>query len=495
MNAWGSGQNEFRGTLQAAGTSATVAPQHYITLLVNGSYAHPVTLQRVQPTYVPFVQDSRNQAYYARTDVPISYPQHMVREPGANYTTQHGQYYPESTTAAIYRNMVRDLMQETTADQSLPKDNSAYLIQQGVRQDTAHESIGAQSVNLQAKKGDAVNVKNILPRNTNADPSSLYGDGHRESSKTTITSPITVLWLMQNYEGAEEFSETRAIRNFANGLKPGPTGTMTHCPEEISESVNCECFGADFTALYLINLLDGAELAVLRNSSKIDRMLDDLNPVDFRSIRSYKNRHHRQAALKALDKHQINLKLVWNGHVTLMELAKHNRVQLIWVPGHEGIAGNEIADRLAKIGAQHPFTGPEPACGISIGVATKAIRDWTNMNHKKCWRSLTGLRQAKGLIGGPSTERAKELLKLNRNQLRWVVELLTGYCHFKGHLFKLGLSDSPTCERCQEENETATHILYECEALAYLRLCHLGQYFMEPSDYFDVPTYRIQRFE
>jgi hypothetical protein len=31
------------------------------------------------------------------------------------------------------------------------------------------------------------------------------------------------------------------------------------------------------------------------------------------------------------------------------------------------------------------------------------------------------------------------LLKLNRDQLRWVVGLLTGHCHLKGHLFKLGL--------------------------------------------------------
>jgi hypothetical protein len=50
-----------------------------------------------------------------------------------------------------------------------------------------------------------------------------------------------------------------------------------------------------------------------------------------------------------------------------MELAKHNRIQLILVPGHEGIVGNEIADQLAKIGAEYPFIGPEPACGISIG--------------------------------------------------------------------------------------------------------------------------------
>jgi hypothetical protein len=88
----------------------------------------------------------------------------------------------------------------------------------------------------------------------------------------------------------------------------------------------------------------------------------------------------------------------------------------------------------------------------------------------------------------------KELLKLNRNQLRWVVGLLTGHCHLNGHLFKLGLSNSPIYDRCQEENETATHILCECEALAYLRYRQLGQHLMEPSDYFDVPTYKILRY-
>jgi ribonuclease HI len=44
-----------------------------------------------------------------------------------------------------------------------------------------------------------------------------------------------------------------------------------------------------------------------------------------------------------------------------MELAKHNRVQLIWVPGHEGIAGYETAVQLAKIGDEYPFIEPEPA--------------------------------------------------------------------------------------------------------------------------------------
>jgi hypothetical protein len=83
------------------------------------------------------------------------------------------------------------------------------------------------------------------------------------------------------------------------------------------------------------------------------------------------------------------------------------------VPGHEDIVRNETADQLARTGSEHPSIGPEPACGISVGVAKKAVRDWTNRNHKKYWESIIGLRQAKGLISGPSARRTRGLLKFS----------------------------------------------------------------------------------
>jgi hypothetical protein len=90
--------------------------------------------------------------------------------------------------------------------------------------------------------------------------------------------------------------------------------------------------------------------------------------------------------------------------------------------------------------------------------------------------------------------RTKDLLKLLRDQLRWTVGLFTGHCHLKGHLFKLGLTDDPTCERCLEEDESATHILCDCEATAHLRVRHLGQFFMEPSDFYDIPISKVLYF-
>jgi D-arabinose 5-phosphate isomerase GutQ len=80
---------------------------------------------------------------------------------------------------------------------------------------------------------------------------------------------------------------------------------------------------------------------------------------------------------------QITSKLVWDCHQSLMQLARHNRLQLICVPGREDIVGNEMADQLAKTGSEHLFIGPEPACGVSFGVAKEAVRDWTNKKHKE----------------------------------------------------------------------------------------------------------------
>jgi hypothetical protein len=79
-------------------------------------------------------------------------------------------------------------------------------------------------------------------------------------------------------------------------------------------------------------------------------------------------------------------------------------------------------------------------------------------------------------MSGPSAKRSKDLWNLNRDQLRWIVGLLTVHCHLKGHLYKLRLTDDATCERCLEEDESATHVLCDCEAIAHLWFRHLGQF-------------------
>jgi hypothetical protein len=39
-----------------------------------------------------------------------------------------------------------------------------------------------------------------------------------------------------------------------------------------------------------------------------------------------------------------------------------------------------------------------------------------------------------------------------------------------------------------------SYILCDCEAIAYLRFCHLGHFFMEPSDFYDAPMIKVLHF-
>jgi hypothetical protein len=135
-----------------------------------------------------------------------------------------------------------------------------------------------------------------------------------------------------------------------------------------------------------------------------------------------------QAAIKA-NNSQINSKLAWDCHQSLVRLAEHNRVQLIWVPGHMGIDGNEMADQLARQGSSCPFIGPEPALGISAKIAREVIRGWTNRKHTEYWQSIHRQRQARDFLKRSSATRAGELLSLSRNQLRILTGLFTGHCH------------------------------------------------------------------
>jgi hypothetical protein len=59
---------------------------------------------------------------------------------------------------------------------------------------------------------------------------------------------------------------------------------------------------------------------------------------------------------------------------------------------------------------------------------------------------------------------------------------------------KMGLTYDPICERCLEGDESATHILCDCEALANLRFPHLGQFFMDPNDYYGAPINKVLHF-
>jgi hypothetical protein len=81
-----------------------------------------------------------------------------------------------------------------------------------------------------------------------------------------------------------------------------------------------------------------------------------------------------------------------------------------------------------------------------------------------------------------------------------VTGLVTGQCHLlKGLLFRLGLANYPTCERCHNKDGGPPHVLCNCEVQVELRFYHLRLGFIESSgikasDYHEVPLSKVLHF-
>lgn len=182
-----------------------------------------------------------------------------------------------------------------------------------------------------------------------------------------------------------------------------------------------------------------------------------------------------QASIKALNSWVIKSKLVWECLENLKNLSVSNKVTLKWVPGHKGIEGNEKADALAREGSATSFTGPEPATGTTKSSVRTKINQWVYRQHQTHWQTLPKLRHSKLMVQQPSRKLTVEILQLNRNQIRLITGLITGHCSLRKHLHTMGiLQEEPRCRLCDEAEETATHIIFECEALRWWRYRQIG---------------------
>jgi ribonuclease HI len=86
--------------------------------------------------------------------------------------------------------------------------------------------------------------------------------------------------------------------------------------------------------------------------------------------------HLYQATLKALKAARTMSLLVHQCEKALNDISALHAVGLYWVPGHAGVRGNEIADRLARCGSASRFVGPEPALGVSWQDLRDRINHW-----------------------------------------------------------------------------------------------------------------------
>ena len=144
---------------------------------------------------------------------------------------------------------------------------------------------------------------------------------------------------------------------------------------------------------------------------------------------------------------------------TLNKLGKNNKVTLNWIPGHEGHMGNEVADRLAKRGIHMYMEGPEPFVPIGNETSKGYIKKWENKQKEADWRKRTDCRQTKIWLTMINRAWSREILKLNRKDIRYITQIITGHSNLRRHRYIMGLEEDPNCEKCKEEEETPEHIL------------------------------------
>lgn len=200
-----------------------------------------------------------------------------------------------------------------------------------------------------------------------------------------------------------------------------------------------------------------------------------------------------QAALNALKAFTCQSKLVWECTRVLNQLASRNEVTLYWVPGHCGIEGNELADELARSGSETRFIGPEPFCGVSECALRLQLSKWEASMVGSNWNTTEACRQAKCFIT-PNIKNTRRLLSLHKKDLRIMSGLLTGHCPSKYHLKKIGRANASECRFCQEEDETAEHLLCDCSALFRVRLSIFKKGFLQPKEIWQEHPNRVLNF-
>jgi len=170
-----------------------------------------------------------------------------------------------------------------------------------------------------------------------------------------------------------------------------------------------------------------------------------------------------QAALKALQAAKTTSPLVQKCQKVLNGICNwRHTVGLYWVPGHAGVQGNKIADRLATDGSVKKIVGLEPSLGVSMQNIKKKLECWVDNQHLAMWRGPSSIqRQAQKLSSGPSSTTKTRLLYLNRTQSSDVTGLLIRHNTLGRHLHLMRMINSALCRRCSTKEETSVHILCE----------------------------------
>ena len=170
-------------------------------------------------------------------------------------------------------------------------------------------------------------------------------------------------------------------------------------------------------------------------------------------------------------------------HEALNNLGISNTLELRWIAAHTGLWGNERADELAKLGTTSDTI---LNCPIPHSYIKKQINDKVSRLNEEEWKH-NGPRHTKMILGNKQAKIIRDLntLKNNKKDYRTAIQLITGHCGLNKHLYKMKKTDSCECPLCGHEEESVSHFLGQCPAIAQLRGQYFNDYYLSVNDIFD----------
>ena len=169
-----------------------------------------------------------------------------------------------------------------------------------------------------------------------------------------------------------------------------------------------------------------------------------------------------KSSLQALERtHDFTHPGVYDIFQLVHSLSYDQHVTFLWIPGHYGIAGNDLADKLAKEGASSPDTTEEPLALsdalhlLNVHYAAYLQHRWEETHASHMFRIKPKLSMWDSCY---QSCREREVL---------LTRLRCGHTRLThSHLFSR--SDPPSCGSCNTRL-TVEHILISCSALARSR--------------------------
>ena len=211
-------------------------------------------------------------------------------------------------------------------------------------------------------------------------------------------------------------------------------------------------------------VFQGEVIAIDRALRWVDENCPDSTEVLVRSDSS--------SAIQAIFNHKCTSKVVNSCREAYEALQKHKRARIEWVKGHNDETGNELADCLAKLGADPAAAGEHvnlevgmPRCEAVGKIKTHYKKEWDTR-----WRNNGSCRQTKLFIPHVTSRNVHKLINYSRKSLNLLVQVITGHALVAYHMGKWLPQLDKTCNLCREDEETTSHIYFECPVMRWARL-------------------------